>query len=141
MDWVRECRLIFRFWRASSSLQSRSVKILRWRPARRSAGVTYPMAECSRTVLQCLMNRSMSRAASCWQSGQPSLRPSALRLWCQWRAFLYTEDGLVAFFRPSWADAGRRCSCGFQNWSTGESAESLFCNASGSTSAEILRRF
>ena len=28
--------------------------------------------------------------------------------------FYYTEDGLVAFFRPSWADAGRRCSCGFQ---------------------------
>jgi hypothetical protein len=29
----------------------------------------------------------------------------------------------------------------FRNWSTGESAESLFCNASGSTSVEILRRF
>ena len=57
----------------------------------------------------------MSRAASCWQSGQPSLRQSALRLWCQRRVFYYTEDGLVAFFRPSWADAGRRCSCGFQN--------------------------
>ena len=41
MDLARDCRLIFRFWRASSSLRSRSAKMSRWRPASRSAGVTW----------------------------------------------------------------------------------------------------
>ena len=32
-DLVGDCRAVFRFWRACSSLRSRSAKISRWRPA------------------------------------------------------------------------------------------------------------
>ena len=34
MDLARDCRLIFRFWRASSSLRSRSAKMSRWAPGK-----------------------------------------------------------------------------------------------------------